>query len=181
MACAVLFLVTQSCLTVIPWTVARQAPLSKGILQARILEWVARLSSRGSSQLRNGTGVSCFAGGFFTSWATRQAPVTAYAYALWKFLEFKTYGKPVLEPYSQNTGSIGLVFNNFPFYSALIHQEQNAMAATHLLGEMRMHITFSRTFNATRSDVTGIFNLFLGIWKGTKRNKLICPLISSCR
>ena len=29
-----------------PWTVARQAPLSMGILQARILEWVAMLSSR---------------------------------------------------------------------------------------------------------------------------------------
>ena len=26
-----------------PWTVARQAPLSIGILQARILEWVALL------------------------------------------------------------------------------------------------------------------------------------------
>ena len=31
------------------WTVARQAPLSMGILQARILEWVAVSSSRGSS------------------------------------------------------------------------------------------------------------------------------------
>ena len=29
-----------------PWTVARQAPLSVGILQARILEWVAMPSSR---------------------------------------------------------------------------------------------------------------------------------------
>ena len=28
-------------LFVTPWTVARQAPLSMGILQARILEWVA--------------------------------------------------------------------------------------------------------------------------------------------
>ena len=28
-------------LSVIPWTVARQVPLSMGILQARILEWVA--------------------------------------------------------------------------------------------------------------------------------------------
>lgn len=69
----------------------------------------------------------------------------------------------MLEPYSQNTGSIVLVFNNFPLYSALIHQEQNAMAATHLLGEMRMHITFSHTSNATRSDVADIFNLFLEI------------------
>ena len=33
-------------LFVIPWTGARQAPLSMGILQAGILEWVAMLSSR---------------------------------------------------------------------------------------------------------------------------------------
>ena len=33
-----------------PWTVACQAALSKGILQARILEWVAICSSRGSFQ-----------------------------------------------------------------------------------------------------------------------------------
>ena len=33
-----------------PWTVAHQAPLSMGILQTRILEWVATPSSRGSSQ-----------------------------------------------------------------------------------------------------------------------------------
>ena len=38
-----------------------------------ILEWVACPFSRGSSQLRNPTGVSCIAGGFFTSWATREA------------------------------------------------------------------------------------------------------------
>ena len=31
----------------IPWTVARQAPLSMGILQARIMEWVAMPSSSG--------------------------------------------------------------------------------------------------------------------------------------
>ena len=38
-----------------------------GILQARILEWVAFPFSRGSSQLRNQTQVSCIAGSFFTS------------------------------------------------------------------------------------------------------------------
>ena len=31
------------------WTVAHQAPLPMGILQARVLEWVAIPSSRGSS------------------------------------------------------------------------------------------------------------------------------------
>ena len=45
-----------------------------GILQARILEWLAFPFSRGSSQLRNRTQVSRIAGGFFTSWATREAP-----------------------------------------------------------------------------------------------------------
>jgi len=40
----------------------------------RLLEWVAYLFSKGSSQPRNRTQVSCIAGGFFTSWATREAP-----------------------------------------------------------------------------------------------------------
>ena len=38
-----------------------------GILQARMLEWAAFPFSRGSSQPRNQTGVSCNAGGFFTT------------------------------------------------------------------------------------------------------------------
>ena len=41
----------------------------------RILEWVASSISRGSSWLRNWTGVSCITGGFFTSWATREDQV----------------------------------------------------------------------------------------------------------
>ena len=38
-----------------------------GILQARVLEWVAILFSRGSSQPKDGAQVSFMAGGFFTS------------------------------------------------------------------------------------------------------------------
>ena len=38
----------------------------------RILEWVAYPFSRGYSQPRNQTGVSCIASRFFTSWATRE-------------------------------------------------------------------------------------------------------------
>ena len=37
------------------------------LLQERILEWVATPFSRGSSQPRNQTGVSCIAGGFFAN------------------------------------------------------------------------------------------------------------------
>ena len=40
-----------------------QTPLSMRILQARILEWVALPSSRGSSQPRDQTQISCIAGG----------------------------------------------------------------------------------------------------------------------
>ena len=41
-----------------------------GTLQARILEWVGFAFSRGFSQPRDRTQVSCIAGRFFTSWAT---------------------------------------------------------------------------------------------------------------
>ena len=44
-----------------------QTALSMGILQARILEWVATLSSRGSSWPRDQTCISCIAGGFYTT------------------------------------------------------------------------------------------------------------------
>ena len=44
-----------------------------GILQARILEWVAFPFSRGSSQPRDQTQVSRIVGRFFSSWATREA------------------------------------------------------------------------------------------------------------
>ena len=46
----------QLCVTQL--TAACQAPLSMGILQARMLEWVAMFSSEGSSQFRNQTHVS---------------------------------------------------------------------------------------------------------------------------
>ena len=51
-----------------------------GILQARILGWVTFPFSRGSSQPRDRTQVSCIAGRFFTSWASREAPKYIYIY-----------------------------------------------------------------------------------------------------
>ena len=43
-----------------------------GILQARVLEWVAISFFKGSSWPRDPTWVSCIAGGFITIWATRE-------------------------------------------------------------------------------------------------------------
>ena len=61
--------VAQSCLTLLPHGLIHE------ILQARILEWVAFPFSRGSSQPRYQTRVSCSAGRFFTNGAMREAPI----------------------------------------------------------------------------------------------------------
>ena len=69
--------VTQSCPTLcypMDYTV-------RGILQSRILEWVTVPLSRGSSQPRDWTQISHIAGGFFTSWATREAPKVEILFA----------------------------------------------------------------------------------------------------
>ena len=66
LSCSV-YLVTQSCLTLCN-TMDCSLPGSSvhGIIQARILEWVAMPSSKQSSQPRDQTQVSHIAGGFFT-------------------------------------------------------------------------------------------------------------------
>ena len=52
-----------------------------GISQARILEWVAISSSRGSSRARDQTCISCIAGGFFTT-AAPGKPIIPIAIAI---------------------------------------------------------------------------------------------------
>ena len=64
-----------------PWTVAHQAPLSMGIFQAGILQWVAIPFSRGSSRPRDRTWVSHTAGRFLMGWTTREAPQQGLATA----------------------------------------------------------------------------------------------------
>ena len=77
--CAMLCLVAQSCPTLRnPMDCSLTSSSVHGILQARILEWVATPFSRGpfqprSFQPRDQTQVSHTAGRFFTSWATREA------------------------------------------------------------------------------------------------------------
>ena len=66
--------VTQSCLTLCdPVNCSLPSSSIHGILQSRILEWVAIAFSRGSSQPRDQTQVSRVAGRHFTIWATREA------------------------------------------------------------------------------------------------------------
>ena len=68
--------VTQSCPTLwdpMDCSLPGLSWIVHGILQARILDWLAVPFSRGSSQPRDWTQASHFAGGFFTGWATREA------------------------------------------------------------------------------------------------------------
>ena len=69
-----LVLVSQLCLTLCdPMDHSPPGSSVHGILQARILEWVAISFSGTSSQPRDRTWVSCIASRFFTIWAIREA------------------------------------------------------------------------------------------------------------
>ena len=64
----------QSCLTLCdPIDGSPPGSSIHGIFQARVLEWVTMPSSRGSSQPRDQTQVSCIASGFLTLRAMREA------------------------------------------------------------------------------------------------------------
>ena len=54
-----------------------------GVLQVKILEWVAAPFSSGSSWPRDWALVSCIAGGFFTNWATRELQRADQIFANW--------------------------------------------------------------------------------------------------
>ena len=81
-----------------PWTV-------HGTLQARILEWVAFPFSRVSSQPRYQTQVSHIAGGFFTSWVTREAP----EYWRWVAYPFSSGSSP-----SRSLAGVSCIAGEFP-------------------------------------------------------------------
>ena len=68
--------VSQSCLTLChPMDCSLPGSSVHGILQARILEWVAFPISRGSSRPKDRTQVFCVTGRFFTMRATKEADV----------------------------------------------------------------------------------------------------------
>ena len=71
--------VTQSCPTLWdPMDCSTPGSSLHGILQARVLEWVAISFSRGSSRPRDRTWVSLIPGRRFNLWATREAHILSY-------------------------------------------------------------------------------------------------------
>ena len=74
--------VAQSCPTLChPMDCSPPGSSVHGILQARVLEWVAISFSRGSSQPRDWTQVSSIAGRCFNLWTTREAPLDIIQHA----------------------------------------------------------------------------------------------------
>ena len=91
-------------------------PSVHGILQARILEWVAIPFSRGSSWPRDWTQVSCIAGGFFTVWATRETHTRTF----WFLPPLKT------QPHSFFLPSLPCLL----FHRVLLHGSNNVPMGT---------------------------------------------------
>ena len=85
LTCCLSLINAQSCLTLCDLMDCSPPGSSVyGILQARILEWVAISFSRGSSQPRDWTQVSCIAGRCFNLWATREAHVKHSMVLKWR-------------------------------------------------------------------------------------------------
>ena len=83
-------LVTQLCPTICdPMDCSSPGSSVHGILQEKMLEWVTIAFSKGFSQHRDKTQVSCIADRFFTIWATREA---------------HKMGKDIINPCSGPTG-----------------------------------------------------------------------------
>ena len=81
-----------------------------GILQARILQWVAFPFSSGSSQPRDQTQVSHISGRFFTNWAMREAIIVATICRAFKNILSSFISSLLSEPPSISWGKQGREF-----------------------------------------------------------------------
>ena len=121
--------VTQSCLTLcdpMDYTV-------HGILQARILDWVATSFSGGSSQPMDRTQVSHIADRFFTVWATRE---TREYWSRWPFPSSVDLPNPAIKlgsPALQADSLPAELPGKSPIGTWLYNQHENAWSLAHFL------------------------------------------------
>ena len=119
-------LVMQSCPTLcdpMDWSLPGSSV--HGILQRRILEWVAIPFSRVSSWPRDQTWVSCIAGRVLTIWATREAwgfKQSGYTYKPLGFLYIPCQGAPSVSSRAARLSSIFWILH-FHFFIPLLRNE----------------------------------------------------------
>ena len=106
-----------------------------GIFQAKILEWVAISFSRGSSQPRDWTQVSCTAARFFTIWATREVLicniVKSNKWGLTPFLQLKlVIVASILCDKGTDRASCPRFLNSAPKSKSLFHTQSSAKTDT---------------------------------------------------
>ena len=109
-----------------------------GILQARILEWVAISFSRGSSQTTDGTRVSWIAGRFFIVWASRGA------YYYWFIMKATIQEQPNPIEEMQGQGTVAgelpwLFWVHYPSRTSMCSPIQKPPKSHSLGGLKRLH------------------------------------------
>ena len=99
--------------------------------QSRILEWVAFPFSRGSSLPRDQTQVSHIAGGFFTSWATREAQSVQFS----RSVQFSSVQScPTLfDPMNRSMPGLPVHNQLLEFTQTHVHQVGDAIQPSHPL------------------------------------------------
>ena len=123
-----------------------------GILQARILEWVAIPFSRGPSQPRDWTQVSCIAGRFFTVWATRENWIQILA------LSFMTWGpRQAVE---------SLYTSQFPLIICACFEDEmkGNMCMVHILAQSGFSVHGISLSCASLFWGNGVFEICFNIW-----------------
>ena len=90
-----------------------------GILQARILEWIASPLSRGYSRPRDRTWVSYIAGRFFTVWATRETQASQVA----QWLRIHLRVQEIQETRVQSQGQEDLLEKGLAIHSSILASE----------------------------------------------------------
>ena len=91
-----------------------------GTIQAKLLEWVAMPSSRGSSQPRDQTQVSRIAGGFFYCLSQQGGPALGLSYSMWDLVP-----RPGIEPRPPPLGAQSLSnWTTWEVPRCLLHQNQ---------------------------------------------------------
>ena len=96
-----------------------------GILQARILEWVAVPFSRIPSPPRDQASVSCIAGGFFTSELLGKPHHFKYIWTyIWLCISWWTFTNNLIKSYKYLKYNISI--SNCPFAQSFIQMIQNS-------------------------------------------------------
>ena len=118
---------------VTPWNCSLPGSSVHGILQARVLEWVAIPFCRGSSWLRDWTWVFCIACRFFTIWATREDPARE---VLLQFLF-----TPVLVTWAHASSLPRYFDGSFPTFGKM--SKHPAMTSMHIRALITAHLCLS--------------------------------------